>query len=387
MSAYPHHAARMYLSDLNDRCHPLQYTGPENNPQTVPARVATFGFGFFCMIVLTSYTANLASLLVMEAGRNAIESLEDAINADMKICILGAVKDEFQGRYPKASLVETSDEHESLATAHPGPGNKCDAFIDYERSWGRIAAGHYAAIDCRSEAEGGTGPRVKGHPLCKKKENGDPDLGRDCGMFTRVGNALLSIPVSVPVTPKYQQVMSYRLRELTEIGKYEEFKRRTEETRLPPACAASSGDKEDSQHPGAKISSMAGTLIISMLCQLIAIVACAVEYRTGIPIQKLMGFSMTDEEGDKEAQGDDRNKGTDCPHLVRPVPDMEKRHGEDVAKQLHSISAALEKLAEGMLTCGEHVNRNFEGLVVDLVISNETELPRGEREGGREGGE
>ena len=44
--------------------------GPENNPASVPARISSLGFGFFCMIVLTSYTANLASLLVAKAGRS-----------------------------------------------------------------------------------------------------------------------------------------------------------------------------------------------------------------------------------------------------------------------------------------------------------------------------
>jgi hypothetical protein len=286
----------------------LLLAGPENCPQTVPARVATFGFGFFCMIVLTSYTANLASLLVAKAQRNTITSIDDAIAVKLNICVLGAIKAEIQSLYPSAILIETSDDHESLAAAHPGPGQKCDAFITSRVTWERIAAGDYAALDCALEAEGGDesnpaagkgpkveGSKVAGQKLCQKDEDGVVDRRRDCEAFAMVGNVVRAIPLSVPVGREFVDVFSHRTRLLIEQGTYEGFKKRAEaETRRPTACAARGGEEEEGR--GAEVSSMAGTLAISLACQLIAVIMCAVEYSSGKPIQKMLGFSMSDDD-------------------------------------------------------------------------------------------
>jgi hypothetical protein len=68
----------------------------------VPARIAALGFGFFCMITLTSYTANLATLLVTRARASGISSLQEAIDTRMRICLLSSIAPEFTFRFKQA---------------------------------------------------------------------------------------------------------------------------------------------------------------------------------------------------------------------------------------------------------------------------------------------
>ena len=162
--------------------------GPANTPQSVPARIGTMGFGFFTMIVLTSYTANLASLLVAQASRNTIASIDDAIAANLRICIMAAIHPEFEALYPRARFVNSADEHELLAMAHPGEGQACEAFITTAISWERAQAGLFAKQDCEMEEAGGA--KYQGRKLCMKTQEGDVDLARDCRVFGKVRNVL-----------------------------------------------------------------------------------------------------------------------------------------------------------------------------------------------------
>ena len=157
--------------------------GPENSPKSVPARVATWGFGFFCMIVLTSYTANLASLLVAQRTANTIDSIEAAIEARLPLCNLGALMNEFKTLYPAANFVACGDEHEMLVRAHTGD---CGAFVNSNGHWMRIASGELVVTDCKLEEEGGKGPKVPDRPQCKRDAAGKPDLTRDCSSWKRV---------------------------------------------------------------------------------------------------------------------------------------------------------------------------------------------------------
>jgi hypothetical protein len=50
--------------------------GAVNGPASVPGRTAAIGFGFFVLITLASYTANLATILVSKSTGNGIQSIE-----------------------------------------------------------------------------------------------------------------------------------------------------------------------------------------------------------------------------------------------------------------------------------------------------------------------
>jgi hypothetical protein len=295
-----HHYISRYMKSLYLMSLSYVKGGPENNPASVPARISALGFGFFCMIVLTSYTANLASLLVAKAGKNSINSIEDAIENNLKICILASIKTEFQANYPKAIFVESSDGHDQLAKSLPGPGEKeslkvCDVFITSKWEWEKIEAGEYAKLDCDLEAAGKP-PKVVGRKLCKKTDDGkEVYMKRDCEAFTLVGSLLSQIPLSIPVSTTFESAFGNKLRTIKESGVYNKFWEASQEKTQPKsACPASAEAADETQ--GADISSMIGTLAISLVLQVIAILLAAIEHRKKLPIQKVLGFKTSEEE-------------------------------------------------------------------------------------------
>ncbi|KAM7307981.1 glutamate receptor ionotropic, kainate 2 isoform X3, partial [Ixodes scapularis] len=55
----------------------IMQQGCENSPRSVPARVIAASWWFFSFVVISSYTANLASFLTRERLRSPIDSAED----------------------------------------------------------------------------------------------------------------------------------------------------------------------------------------------------------------------------------------------------------------------------------------------------------------------
>ena len=45
--------------------HSIFSGGPQNSPRSFPARFSQLGFGMFVMVGITTYTANLATILVI----------------------------------------------------------------------------------------------------------------------------------------------------------------------------------------------------------------------------------------------------------------------------------------------------------------------------------
>lgn len=84
--------------------------GPQNNPSSVPGRLAALGFGWFLLILMSSYTANLASILVAKTGGgNSIQNIEDAINKKARICTLAPILAELKVDYPRGLFVTYAD--------------------------------------------------------------------------------------------------------------------------------------------------------------------------------------------------------------------------------------------------------------------------------------
>jgi hypothetical protein len=330
-----HHFAR-YMKSLYLMILSYEKAGPENNPKSVPARISSLGFGFFCMIVLTSYTANLASLLVAKAGKNSITSIEDAIEANLKICILASIKTEFQANYPMANFVESADGHDQLAKTLQGPGEKvCDAFITSKWEWEKIEAGEYAKLDCDLETAGKP-PKVAGRNLCKKTDDGkDVYMKRDCEAFTLVGSLLSSIPLSIPVSTTFESAFGNKLRSVKESGKYNEFWDQAQEKTQPKsACPASDPAADEAQ--GANISSMVGTLAISLVLQVIAILLAAIEHHKKMPIQKVLGFTPSEEEPAEPDADDAKEFGTGKAEMSP----------ESLREEVSAVLGRLERLFE-----------------------------------------
>ena len=81
----------------------------KNNPKSAPARVAAFGYGFFLLVTLQSYTAALASILVARTTSFGVNSFKDVLDANKKICVLQAISTQMQALHPRGKFVQTGD--------------------------------------------------------------------------------------------------------------------------------------------------------------------------------------------------------------------------------------------------------------------------------------
>ena len=79
--------------------------GPVFNPSSAASRVTNLGVSLFTLIALASYTANLASILVMENSGFVIASIENAILARHSICVPEMFVPQFRARHPLAKFV------------------------------------------------------------------------------------------------------------------------------------------------------------------------------------------------------------------------------------------------------------------------------------------
>ena len=155
---------------------------------------------------------------------------------------------------------------------------------------------------------------------------------------------------------EFQDAFSLRLRQIQELGKYGQFEKKALEVAPRTQCVeGGTGGEEDE---GADVSSMAGTLMISLVCQLIALILCAIEYWTGTPIQKILGFGMSEDESDgaeilESPSGKGRVTDTFIQKMFSSGTSENESDGDEISKEPGGkdrmnliVGHALERLAE-----------------------------------------
>ena len=85
---------------------------PKHEVQTLPGRLVVAGFAIFAVVILASYTASLASLVMLGAQQAMLSSLDDVIRNGGGVCIREAMVTQFTTRHPEfdASKLLTYDE-------------------------------------------------------------------------------------------------------------------------------------------------------------------------------------------------------------------------------------------------------------------------------------
>ncbi|GFH55628.1 hypothetical protein CTEN210_12104 [Chaetoceros tenuissimus] len=96
-------------------------------PNTHAGQMVSLSMSFFAMLLLSAYTANLASFLVVERASEklAINSLNDVVQNRQSICVWGgtAVETEILREYPGASVVRKNSDQEVLTGVRDGDCN------------------------------------------------------------------------------------------------------------------------------------------------------------------------------------------------------------------------------------------------------------------------
>jgi len=245
----------------------------------VPGRLAAVGFGWFLLITIASYTANLASILVAsQQAVNYITSIDDAIAQQKQICVHVALVPDLKASFPGAKLEVMGSSNSVVRGLRKGD---CEVALIQKSKIEEAMAGVSNEQDCESTSSGA---------VCVRDANNKPDTAEFCQKFLSVGAKVASIPVSIPVAKMLSKSFSYTFQQMQESGeviaiKNAEAKRL--EGKLATGCDASVNQAVSSQ---LTLSSMQGTFYIAMFVQVIALILGLCEFCTQRTIQDWLGL-------------------------------------------------------------------------------------------------
>lgn len=127
----------------------ITFTGQfEFKPSTNSARIFTASLAFWSLIIMSAYTANLASFLVVQNTPSiTINTVEDAVRNNYRICVIqGTSSDEAMAKaYPEARVVKVSTEEENYSQLRNG---MCDISLNTVSSWEEYRMNRNVNGDC-----------------------------------------------------------------------------------------------------------------------------------------------------------------------------------------------------------------------------------------------
>lgn len=100
---------------------------------SLPTKLLLFGFGFFILIAVSAYVANLAAFLTLSGTSDAVKSIDQAVASGYRICAHPALKKEYQIAYPNANFYFHEDGNEFAGVMDDYLAGKCQVLaIGYE---------------------------------------------------------------------------------------------------------------------------------------------------------------------------------------------------------------------------------------------------------------
>jgi len=196
--------------------------------KTLGGRILNLAFGFFIMIVIASYTANLASFLVAKASSSKIDSIEGGIKAGMKFCGVSQVQESLVSMEPQ------------LRNLYMPVRNDVEALTSLDKGICQLAI------------------------LAKQNfENAQRRRGMDthCNKVA-VGQALIAIGNAMPIRSDLQAPMSWAMTVQKSSGAYDVAAALAKRTYLEPnSCDAQRGKKAKE---GMEFPEMTGVFIIAV---------------------------------------------------------------------------------------------------------------------------
>mmetsp|Transcript_13230 Transcript_13230/g.20618 ORF Transcript_13230/g.20618 Transcript_13230/m.20618 type:complete len:577 (+) Transcript_13230:109-1839(+) len=117
-------------------------------PKSTPGRLFGASMAFWSMLIIVAYTANLASFFVVQnASELQINSIDDAIKANMRICTWATAASDGYARaqYPQGRFIGKETEEESLLGVK---NDECDLCLMSLQSWQRYEGDREYNGDC-----------------------------------------------------------------------------------------------------------------------------------------------------------------------------------------------------------------------------------------------
>ncbi|CAE7502544.1 unnamed protein product [Symbiodinium sp. CCMP2592] len=243
-------------------------------------QIFSLALAFFILITLASYTASLASVLVIQNTPSAsINSIEDAINDGQTICAPTSLIQTFTGVYPQAVFVAGDIQTLPRMMLHAG---QCDVMVLSQDVIDRVFAGKVREADC---AAFHAGTMTQEEAQCW-----DGDEQRDCS-FLKVGDLLWSVPLSFPINDAMAHSLSWAFTYAITGGVMEDAKRSNSELFAESICAA----EADEQDIAMSFDDLSGVMFISFFIVGVGFVVMAARH-----FQRQRRKSVGDENPEEE---------------------------------------------------------------------------------------
>ena len=109
----------------------LSGQGPSLEVTTAPARVLQLGWGFFLLVLMSTYTAKLAAFFAVDTISGTVSSLGEAMRLGLRTCIPTSISEQMVATYPRLRnlAVPVDDNTESLL--HRMDTGDCDVCVFY----------------------------------------------------------------------------------------------------------------------------------------------------------------------------------------------------------------------------------------------------------------
>lgn len=178
-------------------------------PQNYGTRLFRMAFSFFILVTLVSYTASLASMLVIvPPDTGEYQNIDEAIDRHARICVPDIVKPAFEGIYPGANFVEG----QFNKLHHMLERGECTAMVVTQDIFDQIQGGFLGETDTANE----TGNEAGSGNISGQETKGNAY----CDLF-RVGDVLYTLPVSFPISQRFVYILSWAVTYAQEGGWFE----------------------------------------------------------------------------------------------------------------------------------------------------------------------
>lgn len=121
--------ARLFIDELLQKGTYFFSAGIEqDNGDSLPSKLLMFGFGFFILVVVSAYVANLAAFLTRNVP-TYVGTIDEAISSNWRICALPATSEELEVAWPGANWIFSSSGKSYHSLLEDYDAGLCDGFI------------------------------------------------------------------------------------------------------------------------------------------------------------------------------------------------------------------------------------------------------------------
>jgi hypothetical protein len=339
---------------------------PANKSRTIPSKIAQLSLGLFILILVSSYTANLATLLVLNNQSNAINGIQDAIDAGLTICVPNDVASVIQSKHPTLN----AHNYGFVQPAQLIRDGTCAGAVMNELNALNTFAGRANAVAC---AAVDSGAKLAAEAFCEiDADTGRPSVTRDCDIV-RVGELVATIAIAMPVSGRLAHSLSWSTLTTVLAGRLSALKDEFR-TSFPRSMCGAAAPLDSKRLPA---KSMYGTFFVSgigMAVALLLAIAGAVLPAENPTVRRwrwLLGAGDdddVDDDGDEsEGDGEHGNNKTERRGLTEAEADQrgktrgelqrkkiratrQQNGGEATAASLRAVQRQLRELREIVLS-------------------------------------